>query len=334
MNINLVPYTWVRHFTVAIVGSAAVVVAWWLLLVWAVEVGPSIGLLWASWAEILVYFALFSFVIGFVTVFTEGALEKNSVTGRWLSSLISGVLSAIMVTIGVSIFRFGLPFVLPDSLSILVSDPSFVSLRFGLLYWVVAGVGTSLGPLAVHRGKGAAAHLFSGLTAGLLASAIWHLCAYNIFQDLFAASLAGPMVWVFAFSSLYRGVPDSLYTGWIRVLTGPRAGRRIPIDSPHHASSERFVGHYPRGLDLHLGAEIGVSELHASFVKKSNGHYTVRGLSQASTVLKRPLESIELRYDVRKPAPLEAELQMEDRLLLSGNKQTTEIEFILLPRES
>jgi hypothetical protein len=48
--------------------------------------------------------------------------------------------------------------------------------------------------------------------------------------------------------------------------------------------------------------------------------------------VKRPLERIDLRYDPRRPAPLETTLDMEDRILV-GPGGDTEIEFLMLPKE-
>ena len=43
-------------------------------------------------------------------------------------------------------------------------------------------------------------------------------------------------------------------------------------------------------------------------------------------------QRIDLRYDPRRPAPLETELSMEDRILVGGDGQTV-VEFLLLPKE-
>ena len=58
----------------------------------------------------------------------------------------------------------------------------------------------------------------------------------------------------------------------------------------------------------------------------------MRGLSVEPTVVRRFLERIDLRYDHRRPAPLETELRMEDRILL-GDRGRIRLEFLLLPRE-
>jgi len=92
------------------------------------------------------------------------------------------------------------------------------------------------------------------------------------------------------------------------------------------------VGHFPRGLDLYLPADQAVAELHISFIVDGNSRYAVRGLSIQPTQVKRFLERVDLRYDPRRPAPLETELKMEDRILLGPGGETV-VEFIMLPKE-
>jgi hypothetical protein len=82
-----------------------------------------------------------------------------------------------------------------------------------------------------------------------------------------------------------------------------------------------------------LPAERGVAELHASFVSDGNHHYAVRGLSQQPVNLKRFLERVDLRYDPKRPSPLETELASEDIVILGQGPNATELEFILLPKE-
>ena len=75
-----------------------------------------------------------------------------------------------------------------------------------------------------------------------------------------------------------------------------------------------------------------MAELHASFVVDDAQNYAVRGLSVQPTVVKRFLERIDLRYDPRRPAPLETDLKMEDRILIGPNQETV-VEFLMLPKE-
>ena len=128
-------------------------------------------------------------------------------------------------------------------------------------------------------------------------------------------------------------IPTELYAGWVRVLSDRRLGYRVPVDSPEAPVSERFIGHFPRGLDLYLPVEDGLAELHVSFVRNDRGEYSVRGLSQFPTTVRRFLESVDLHYDPRHPSPLETELSSGDRVGLSDGVHTTWVEFVMLPRE-
>jgi hypothetical protein len=82
-----------------------------------------------------------------------------------------------------------------------------------------------------------------------------------------------------------------------------------------------------------MPAEHGVAELHASFVVDRDHNYAVRGLSVQSTVLKRLFAKVLLHYDPRRPAPLETELSMGDRVLMGAGKTYSEVEFVMLPKE-
>jgi hypothetical protein len=59
----------------------------------------------------------------------------------------------------------------------------------------------------------------------------------------------------------------------------------------------------------------------------------VRGLSVQSTVLKRLFAKVLLHYDPRRPAPLETELSMGDRVLMGAGTTYSEVEFVMLPKE-
>jgi hypothetical protein len=178
------------------------------------------------------------------------------------------------------------------------------------------------------------AHLGGGSVAGAVAAIAWHVPAYYsaIQGELYVASALASFSFGFLHGLLVWPLPDDLYAGWIRVLSYERYGLRIPVPHADGTPAERFVGHFPRGLDLYLPADVGVAELHLSFTKGRGDLYTVRGLSIAPTLVKRFLERIDLRYDPRRPAPLETPLHMEDRVLI-GDKAQTEIEFLMLPKE-
>ena len=151
--------------------------------------------------------------------------------------------------------------------------------------------------------------------------------------DLYLGSALGAFFWGVMFGLFVWPIPRSLYAGWIRVLSAERYGMRVPIDRPDGASSERFIGHFPRGLDLYLPGECGVAELHTSFVVDAEQNYSVRGLSQQPTRVKRFLESIDLSYAPSRPAPLETALAMEDRVYMGNGEQESVVEFLLLPKE-
>ncbi|MEQ1506756.1 MAG: hypothetical protein ABMB14_31300, partial [Myxococcota bacterium] len=262
---------------------------------------------------------------------------------------------------GWGLLRLFLPLFTADETDELLRDPSLVTLRFRLGVWLVAGFASGLGPFLVRwlhaaitrrwswggrdgagpppptswleLGFSGFAHLGGGLVAGAFAAAAWHVPGYydRLEGDLFLASAAAALAFGFLHGLLVWPIPDDLYAGWIRVLSYERYGLRIPVPHTDGRPAERFVGHFPRGLDLYLPAERAVAELHASFVR-SDDRYTVRGLSIHPTRVVRPLERIDLRYDPRRPAPLETTLRSEDRVLLGANGETV-IEFLMLPKE-
>ena len=176
-------------------------------------------------------------------------------------------------------------------------------------------------------------HVFAGPAAALVGASVWHLFAHIFIKDMFLATALGFSSFGATFGLLAWGVPSELYAGWIRILSAHRFGHRIPIDTPDGGPVERVLGHYPRGLDLWVGAEHGVAELHASFVVDQTGGYAVRGLSQQPMSLKRSLESIDLAYEPASPVPLETDLRMEDRVVIGPKNNHTLVEFILLPKE-
>jgi len=116
-------------------------------------------------------------------------------------------------------------------------------------------------------------------------------------------------------------------------LSPHRYSYRIPIDAMDRSPKERFVGHFPRGLDLWLGTEDGCAELHISMAVDEKQVYRVRGLSLQPTMVRRFLERIDLRYDPRRPAPLETRLASGDRIVVGEGSNTATFEFIMLPRE-
>jgi hypothetical protein len=122
-----------------------------------------------------------------------------------------------------------------------------------------------------------------------------------------------------------------LYAGWLRVMSWNRYSRRIPVDALDGAPTERFVGHFTRGLDLFLPVEDAVMEMHLSVAVDEKQRYSARGLSLQPTRVQRFLERINLQYDPRRPAPLQTRLSSGDRIELGDSG--TELEFVMLPKE-
>jgi hypothetical protein len=369
MNIVLIPHNWTRHVVIAFTTGAAALVVWWVLLNWLILLGPFLfeaGLLWAPQAEGTILFSLAAMVIAATHISAEGGLRRRALVWKVGLPFIAGLLAALFT----GLFVFGIEFLTPilvkplyPATGIVLESPHTATLRYRLAEWLVAGsiVGLStlivrvtwsymtfLGQFIPENVKpflevpkdpervgiwSGINHLLAGPGSALLGAAIWQLFSHVLIKDMFVATALGLGTWGFVFGLTCWGVPSDLYAGWIRVLSSHRFGHRIPIDTPDGGVVERVAGHYPRGLDVWLPAEYGVAELHASFVKASDGAYTVRGLSQQPLALKRSLETIDLTYDKNSPVPLETDLRMEDTVVMGPKGQQTVVEFILLPKE-
>ncbi len=355
MNVFLVPYTAMRHLVVGFWCAGAALLCWWILLLWMVGVGPSWTLPWDG----AILLALLAAVTSGASVLAEDLLRRRpllGVAGRVaLAAAISGLLALAAWWLWTAVLAPGLVAPLSRMLVDLgageadaaggggvalsravetdVVDASLVSLRYRFGAFAMAGLATALGPLAVRRFRGALDHLGAGLAAGLVASATWYVIGRTIAADLYLADAAAVVVFGLVFGWFAWGIPRSLYAGWIRVLSPWRFGHRIPIDGPDGSPKERFVGHFPRGLDLFLPLETGVQEMHLSVAVDAKQRYVARGLTLAPTTLRRFLERIDLRYDPRRPAPLETNLSSGDRIVLGQGRESSELEFLMLPRE-
>lgn len=333
MNIFLIPYTWTRHFAVAFVCAGAALLAWWAVLTIAV-----IHPLWTvEWDGAAYITALCTAVAGASTL-AEASLRRAPVYRRILHTAASASLSGLFSLVGYWMWQGVIgPLLVSDAAKTDLLDPTLVSLRYRILAFVFAGMQAGIGPLVLRRGAGFFAHMGAGVAAGLLAASAWYVFGYSKawfgLSDLYLASAAGAFTFGGAFGLLSWGIPDNLYAGWIRVVSEARHGRRIPIDGLDGGVRERFFGHFPRGLDLFLPAEDGVMELHVSVMVTRTQEYRGRGLTLQPTIVRRFLERIDLRYDARRPAPLETRLSSGDRLLLGPTADPTVVEFLMLPRE-
>lgn len=336
MNIFLVPYNWTRHVVLAIACGVGGFMAWWGFLHARVWLGPTLydwGMLWSRGIEGPLFLGVVASTIAFVSIFAEHSLRRTGLIPRLLYSVIAGAIAFLGTGLGYGVIH-GLEVLLaPEAMKEIVGDPSLTSHRHRLWQWLAAGFATGVATLAVRRGQGFFSHLGAGIVASGAAAALWQYLGYHILSDLYLASALAAFLWGALFGLLAWGIPKELYAGWIRVLSPYRYGYRVPVDKVEGGASERFVGHFPRGLDLFMPVEQGVAELHTSFVVDDEQRYTVRGLSVQPTFVKRMLEQVDIRYDSTRPAPLETDLQSEDRIVMSDGNQETEIEFLLLPRE-
>ena len=326
MNVALVPYNWLRHVQPGLYGAGSSLLAWWAVLALiAVGGGP-----WPVAWDGPVLLAALAASAALASVLGHAALARESMKARLAKA---GIAVGLSGGLGLGGALLGGIIATAMGGEIDAGDPTLVSLQHRLAAFVLAGLGTAVGPLVARKGKQWAVQLFSGLVAGLAAALVWHVLSYTFFHDLYFASAGAAFVWGGLFGALAWGVPDGLYAGWVRVLSGSRFNERVPVDALGGGARERFVGHFPRGLDLWLPAEEGIQELHVSVAVDAEQRYAARGLSLHPTIVKRPLERIDVRYDPRRPAPLETRLRSGDRILVGDGNQQVELEFLLLPRE-
>lgn len=328
MNVFLVPYTWQRHLAMALWCAGFGLLAWWGALSWTILVGIPRDPYWDGPFLMSVVPA----AVAVASVLGEGNLRRWPLWNRMLKVLLTVLLTGGLSLAWYFLWHWTGHAVLFSSLEEDAGDPSLVSLRYRIGAFLFAGFSTGLGPTFVRKLEGWVVQLMAGVTSGLAAGAVWHVCG-QAFEDLYLAGAAMGLVWGATFGLLAWPIPDSLYAGWLRVLTPTRFGRRIPVDAPDSGPKERFIGHFPRGLDLFLPVEEGVTELHASVAVDDKQRYKARGVTLAPTKVKRFLERVDLRYDPSRPAPLETRLHSGDRLQLGEGTESSEIEFIMLPRE-
>lgn len=330
MNIFLVPYTALRHIQVALFTGASAMVAWWLCLSWVVVVSP----FWSVEFDGMIFLVAIVAATSASATLAEGTLRRLHPAWRLSRMLLSGAISGGLTAAWfLAWHNVTVPIIFPEEAAADYGDPTLISLRYRIGAFAMAGLSAAMGPLIVRKGAYLLDHLVAGLTCGLAGAAAWHLCNFTAFYDLYFAGAVGAFTLGASFGLLCWGIPNELYTGWLRVLKGGRYSHRIPVDALDRSYKERFLGHFPRGLDMWLPVEEGVLELHASVVVDDDQNYKARGLTLHPTRVKRFLESIDIRYDPRRPAPLETRLSPGDRLVLGEGETQVELEFLMLPRE-
>jgi hypothetical protein len=344
MNIFLVPWTWARHISVALITGTAALLTWWFLMMLELVVFPTIGMGWRPPTDGAVFLGFTAAAIAGTSILVETSLRRQSALYRFGLPPLTGFMALLFAVIPYVLIQLIIPYIAAKGRTDLVSDPGFTSLHYRWLQWAAAGFASGTAPCIVRIALERKLwfvfdHLGGALAASLLGVTVWHVLGYlgigflGIAPDLYYAPMLGVFTWGVFHGLLVWGIPPDLYAGWVRVLSAHRFGHRIPVDRVDARPAERFIGHFPRGLDMYLPAERGVAELHVSFTSNGKGGYAVRGLSQQHTNVVRFLEKVNLAYDPRRPAPLETEMHPEDIVKLGPANAQTEVEFILLPKE-
>jgi hypothetical protein len=364
VNINLIPYNWSRHLVTALFIGAAALVTWWLNLVLVVLIGPAIyaagGTWWTQGLEGALFLSSLSGVIAAASLLGEGMVRRRRLRWQVLYVTFAGAVAFFSTAMFVGVWALVQPYLGSEAMRSHLMDSSLLTLRYRALSWAWAGWAAGTAAFMARKaqvfiagynrgndgyeptrpatwmefGLDAFHHMGGGLAASSFGAAVWHTLGHYtaVAGDLYLAAALGSLTWGVLHGAFVWAIPDNLYAGWVRVLSAERFGRRIPLNHVDGRAAERFLGHFPRGLDLFLPSTRGVAELHTSFVVDSENRYTVRGLSVVPTLVSRFLEKIDLRYDPRRPAPLETELNMEDVIRIGANGET-EVEFLLLPKE-
>lgn len=331
MNIFLVPYTRWRHLAMALWCGGFGLMAWWLVLSLTLVGGPK----WAPQWDGPILLSTMAAFIAAGSILGEDNLRRRPLLQRLGRTALAAAIAVGNTMLWYWVWTKLVPLVLPGHWHEDAADASLVSLRYRMGALFMAGMSTGLAGGFVRRFESFVSHIAGGITAALLGGAVWHVLGANFqgLTDLYLASAALGLTWGFFYGFITWPIPDALYAGWIRVLSPTRFGRRIPIPAPDASPKERFVGHFPRGLDLFLPVEDGVMEMHVSVAVDAKGAYKARGLSLQPTTVRRFLERVDLRYDPRRPAPLETRLDSGDRIVLGQGAQQAELEFVMLPRE-
>ena len=327
MNIRLVPFTWARHIHVALVTVSTAVLCWWALIM---LVGLR-GTLWPAQLDGPIFIGVLSFGVVLGGVVAEGMLDARGAKWWVKSSLLGAVLVGGLGAGGAAwLAHFLLLKISSSAASNFEIAPVISSVRYAVWGFCAGGLFTGIGLVVVRGSKDKFNLLGGGLAGGLAASVVWWVSKET--YDPFVASGLAAVAWGAVTGLLAWIVPSSLYSGWVRVLSGSRFGWRVRVDSENETSSELVVGHYPLGLDMWLPANEGVRELHLSVANTDDGRYVGRGMSLYPTVVSRFLERVDLRYDPEKPVPLETPLSSGDMITLSDGQTGTHLEFVMLPK--
>lgn len=340
---DLIPPGLLRHAAPAWLAGVAAVVAWGAVLL-AFEALRGAGVLLDADTEGVLLLSAVAAASAASALLVELSVERAPRLPRVLEPLVGAAMAAWIAALGFALAGLLSP----------VAPPLALVGRVG--GFVAAGVGASLGPLVPRLVRrvvewaqvrwetrffpepppldagifGAVVlHGAAGLSAGLAAA----LASYQlglVLGDRGLATLIGCWLLAVVPPLLVSGVPARAYRGWIRVLRGERAGWRVPLEPGDLVLSQRFVGSFPTGMDVHLPGDEGVAPLHAAVLASPDGAFTVRGISAESVRVVRFAEWVDLAADPTLPAPLETALRDGDRIRLGP---TDEVELVLQLRE-
>lgn len=338
---TLPPVPWARHLWLPAATGAAGALGWWLSLQAVLWVGLPAGLEGPAWL------ALVSCLVVGTALWADAVAVGRGV--RRVFVLVALCVPACALSVSVCAGA-GTALAALAARGGALDQVGLVSLRGQILAFLLAGLGAGVW-LAVGRllprllarwwpdrsltdptasWVVAMEHGAAGLVAGAAWGGIWFVAGLyeGLGGDLFAAAAVGSATFGVLLGALAGNAPDEAWTPWLRVRRGPRMGMRVPLIDEDGRVVERFVGHYPRGMDLFLPFASGASEVHVSVTVDQRGDVVVRGHSIAPTTLARFLEAVDLAYDPASPAPVEAVLSPGDVVRLGS----VELELLYLPR--
>lgn len=354
MTPRLVPYSILRYGVSPMLSGAFALVAWWFALVlleyWRDGAMTSAGNdMYAPETETLIFLSIISVAVSISSILIEGRFRRTTMVMRGFGVWFSGLFTGLAIMLWMWLYNMAV-----NHFELI--PPGSLALRWRVGPWLIAGAAATWGPWLVRMGRRliemvkvrwklefvpaappleggvvsqTALHGIAGLTAGLTAALGWYFCGLAL-GDRFVASAVGAWLLGGTVGALLFVVPESHFVGWMRVRRGNRPGWRVHLDPADPARSERFIGHFTRGMDVHMPPTDGSAELHVSFVAKEEGNWSVRGLSQQRVGVARPLERIELAYDPSLPAPLETPLRNGDIVRIS---ELGEVEFVVATEE-
>ena len=181
MNIFLIPYSWIRHIHVALVTSAAALLAWWVVLSWFVVFGPAWS---AEWDGPVLLGAVSASTAG-ASLLSEGSLRREAALPLFGKIFGAAAIALLFTVVGAWVWGNVMLSGHPDG-----GDPTLVSLRYEIGAFLAAGFGCALGPLLMRRGDGWLNHLLSGFATAMAAAAVWHICSYTEICLLYTSDAA------------------------------------------------------------------------------------------------------------------------------------------------